>query len=140
MSINFLYYILVFNLLLLLKQQQIPYKQDKANECLTRESRLMKTKIGKTVQATSHIQTLRKIIYIMHDDLFYFILYYIMLCYVMLYFILFYFILFYFILLLFKCSCPHFPPLVSPALPITHLPHSIILPIVFVHGSFIHVL
>ena len=46
-------------------------------------------------------------------------------------------------LLLFKHSCLHFPPIrpyLPPSiLPTSYLPLSILLPIVFVHGSFIHV-
>ena len=33
---------------------------------------------------------------------------------------------------------PNFPPLLSPALPNPHFPHSILPPMFFVHGSFIH--
>ena len=43
-------------------------------------------------------------------------------------------------LLLFSYSCPHLPPLLSPVLPTTHIPNSILTTTVFVHGSFIHVL
>ena len=42
-----------------------------------------------------------------------------------------------FFCLSFSHSCPHFPPLLSPTLPMPHLLHAI-LPL-FVHGSFIHV-
>ena len=42
-------------------------------------------------------------------------------------------------LLLFSYSCPHIPPLLSPALLTPHLPHSIPSLVVFVHESFIHI-